>query len=228
MNKYRVTLTVEERAELERLVSVGKGAARKLTHARILLLADTAAGAEQADEEIVAALRVGLCTVGRVRQRLVTQGLSAALNPKAQPQRPDKIKIKGDVEQELIRLACSDPPEGRCHWTLQLLAAELVVLGLVEDISAETVRQALKKTTSNRGSSRLGASRRTRMPTMSGGWKRCSRPTCCRTIQPTRSSVLTKPASTCSARSGRYNGLDQACQPAWTTNTSARGYATSC
>lgn len=145
MNKYRVTLTAEERTELERLVSVGKGAARKLTHARILLLADTAAGAEHSDEEIVAALRVGLCTVGRVRQRLVTQGLPAALNPRAQPQRPDKIKIKGDVEQALIRLACSEPPEGRCHWTLQLLADELVVLGLVEDISTETVRQALKK-----------------------------------------------------------------------------------
>lgn len=135
MNKYRVTLTAEERTELKRLVSVGKGAARKLTHARILLLADTAVGAEHSDEEIVAALRVGICTVGRVRQRLVTQGLSAALAPRAQPQRPDKIKIKGDVEQQLIRLACSDPPEGRCHWTLQLLADELVVLGLVEDIS---------------------------------------------------------------------------------------------
>jgi len=170
MNKYRVTLTVEERAELERLVSVGKGAARKLTHARILLLADTA-GAEHPDEEIVAALQVGLCTVGRVRQRLVTQGLPAALNPRAQPQRPDKIKIKGDVEQELIRVACSDPPEGRCHWTLQLLADELVVLGLVEDISIETVRQALKKTISNRGSSKLGASHHKRMPPMSGGWK---------------------------------------------------------
>lgn len=228
MNKYRVTLTVEERAELERLVSVGKGAARKLTHARILLLADTATGAEHADEAIVAALRVGLCTVGRVRQRLVTQGLSAALNPRAHPQRPDKIKIKGDVEQELIRLACSDPPEGRCHWTLQLLADELVVLGLVEDISTETVRQALKKTTSNRGSSRPGASHRTRMPTMSGGWKMCSRPPCCRTIRPTRWSVLTKPASNCSARSVQRNGLDPARQPAWITNTSARGYATSC
>jgi len=172
MNKYRVTLTAEERTELERLVSVGKGAARKLTHARILLLADTAAGAEHSDEEIVAALRVGLCTVGRVRQRLVTQGLPAALNPRAQPQRPDKIKIKGDVEQALIRLACSEPPEGRCHWTLQLLADELVVLGLVEDSSTETVRQALQKTPSNRGSSPRGASPRARMPTLSGGWKR--------------------------------------------------------
>jgi hypothetical protein len=71
----------------------------------------------------------------------------------------------------LIRLAWSDPPEGCCPWTLHRLADELVVVGLVEDLSTETVRQALKKTTSNRGSSRLGASHRERMPTMAGGWK---------------------------------------------------------
>jgi hypothetical protein len=106
-----------------------------------------------------------------VRQRLVTEGLAAALDPRPQPRRPDKIKIKGDIEQRLIQLACSDPPEGRCHWTLRLLADELVVLGSVDAISTETVRQALKKTTSSPGSSRPGASRRKPMPTTSGGWK---------------------------------------------------------
>lgn len=171
MDKYRITLTAEERAELEHLVSVGKGAARKLTHARILLLADTASDREYSDQEIIAALGVGICTVGRVRKRLVTEGFAAALNHKPQPPRPDKIKIKGNLEQKLIDLACSDPPEGRCHWTLQLLADELVVLGLVEDISTETVRQALKKTTSNRGSSKPGAAHRKPMPTTSGAWK---------------------------------------------------------
>jgi transposase len=171
MDKYLVTLTAEERAAMEHLVSVGKSAARKLTHARILLLADTAAGGVHCDDEIVAALDIGICTVGRVRKRLVTEGLLAALNHKPQPPRPDKVKIKGNLEQKLIQLACSDPPEGRCHWTLQLLADELVVLGLVEDVSLETVRQALKKTTSNHGSSKLGASRPKRMPTTSGGWK---------------------------------------------------------
>jgi hypothetical protein len=152
MEKYRVSLTSEERTALEHLVSVGKAAARRLTHARILLLADTTPGGERSDEQIVTALGVGLCTIGRVRKRLVTQGLQQAINPKPQPSRPDKIKIKGNVEQQLVQLACSDPPEGRCHWTLRLLADEMVVLGLVDDISTETVRQALKKTTSSRGS----------------------------------------------------------------------------
>ncbi len=170
MEKYRVTLTPEERANLEHLVSAGKGAARRLTHARILLLADTAA-AGRTDDEIVDALGVGICTVGRVRQRLVTAGLAAALHPRPQPQRPDKIKIKGDIEQRLVELACSDPPEGSCHWTLQLLAGELVALGLLDTVSTETVRQALKKTTSSPGSSRRGASRPRRTPSTSGAWK---------------------------------------------------------
>jgi transposase len=149
MDKYRIDLTVEEQAELERLVSSGKAAARKLTHARVLLHADRNGCS---DEEIVSALGVSVRTVERVRKRFVTEGFEAAIDHKPQPPRPDKIKIKGDIEQKLITLACSDPPRGRCHWTLQLLADEMVVLGLVNTISTETVRQALKKMTSSRGS----------------------------------------------------------------------------
>ena len=149
MDKYRIDLTVEERAELERLVSAGKAAARKLTHARILLQADRE---YCSDEEIVSALEISVRTIERVRKRFVTEGFEAAIDHRPQPPRPDKIKIKGDTEQKLITLACSDPPRGRCHWTLQLLADEMVVLGLVDTISTETVRQALKKMTSSRGS----------------------------------------------------------------------------
>jgi hypothetical protein len=171
MDKYRVSLTAEERVDLEQMVSCGKAAARKLTHARILLLADDSLGKEDSDDEIVAALGTSLRTVSRVRHHLVTEGIDVALLRRRQPLRPDKIKIKGDVERRLVELACSDPPRGRCHWTLQLLADELVVLGLVDKVSTETVRQALKKTTSSRGSSSPGASPRTRMPSSSGAWK---------------------------------------------------------
>ena len=171
MAKYRVTLTAAERTELEHLVSAGKGAARKLTHARILLLADLSRSHGHPDEDIVAALHTSLRTVERVRQRLVTAGLQAALNPRPQPPRPDKIKIQGDIEQRLIHLACSNPPEGRCHWTLHLLADELVALGLVRAVSTETVRQALKKTISSPGSSTPGASHPRRTPNTCGAWK---------------------------------------------------------
>jgi DNA-binding transcriptional LysR family regulator len=147
MEKYRVNLTDEERDTLKGLLSKGKAAARKIAHARVLLLADSGQG----DDSIAAAVAVSTRTVNRVRKRLVTEGFLAALDHRPQPPRPDKVKIKGDVEQELVRVACSDPPEGRCHWTLQLLADELVALGLVKRVSTETVRQALQKTTSSRG-----------------------------------------------------------------------------
>jgi transposase len=152
MEKYRITLTVEERTELEQLVSTGKSAARRLTHARVLLLADELRGERCSDTEIVSALGTSVRTIERLRKRFVTEGFEAALNHRPQPPRPDKVKIKGNVEQKLVELACSDPPRGRCHWTLQLLADELVVLGLVDTISTVTVWQALKKTTSSRGS----------------------------------------------------------------------------
>jgi hypothetical protein len=170
MDKYRVALTTEERLDLERLVSAGKAAARKLTHARILLLAD-ARTEERSDDDIAAALGTSLRTIARVRQQFVTVSLQVAIDRKSQPPRPDKVKIKGDLEQKLVALACSDPPQGRCSWTLQLLADELVVLGLVEAISTETVRQALKKTTFSPGSLPPGASRPKRTPTTSGAWK---------------------------------------------------------
>jgi transposase len=152
MEKFRVCLEIEERAALEGLVSKGKAASRKLTHARVLLLADALHGEHHTDEEIIAALGSGPKTVARIRKRFVTEGLEAALDHRPQPARPDKIKIKGDVEQRLIELACTDPPRGRCHWTLRLLADEMVVLGLADSVSLETVRQALKKTTSSPGS----------------------------------------------------------------------------
>jgi DNA-binding transcriptional LysR family regulator len=171
MDKYRVTLAAQERADLEQLVSRGKAAARKLAHARILLLADDSLGDERPDDEIVAALGTSPRTVSRARRQLVTEGLDVALCRRPQPPRPDKIKVKGDVEQRLVELACSDPPEGRCHWTLRLLADELVALGLVERVGLETVRLALKKTTSSPGWCSPGASRRTPTPSSSGAWR---------------------------------------------------------
>ena len=149
MVRYKVTLTVEERQQLEKLVSSGKGAARKLAHARILLLADEGdQGPGRTNAAIVEALGVGERTVERVRKRFVTESLDAALHPRPQPPRPDKVKIKGPVEKQLIELACSDPPAGRCRWTLQLLADRLVLLQCVQSVSDEAVRRVLKKTTS--------------------------------------------------------------------------------
>ena len=149
--KYRVKLSSEEQQELKGLVSRGRAAAYKQTHARILLLSDEAQeGGAMKDEEIARALKVGNATVERVRRRCVEEGLARALGRKEQVNRRPK-KLDGQGEAHLIALACSQPPEGRAGWTLHLLADRLVEREIVDSISTETVRQTLKKTNSSLG-----------------------------------------------------------------------------
>ena len=144
--KYRVTLTAEERAGLEALISRGKADARKLAHARILLQADEADGAPaRTDEEVAAALDTSTRTVERVRRRFVEEGLDAALRPKP-TKRVYARALDGAQEAHLIALACSGPPDGKKRWTLRLLAERVVELGYAEAVSHETVRRTLQKT----------------------------------------------------------------------------------
>jgi transposase len=152
MNRYKVTLTAEERQELQGLIAAGKAAAKKLMHARILLKADADAdGPAWPDERIAEALDVSAATVGRVRQRFVEEGLQAALVRKKQDRPSRERKLDGRAEARLIALACSEPPDGRAAWTLQLLADKLVELKVVDSVCDETVRRVLKKTRSSRG-----------------------------------------------------------------------------
>jgi hypothetical protein len=149
--RYRVTLTEEERQALKKLVSVGKGAARKLVRARILLLADQAEGGPaKPDPEIVEALGCGRATVERVRKLFVEDGLEATLQPKPS-NRIYERKFDGKAEAHLIALVCGSPPEGRTRWTLRLLGDRMVGLGHVESVCHETVRRTLKKTSLSLG-----------------------------------------------------------------------------
>ena len=126
-------------------MSRGRTAAYRQTHARILLLSDeNQADGAMKDEEIARALRVGTATVERVRRRRVEEGLARALGRKEQLRRRQR-KLDGSGEAHLMALACSQPPEGRAGWTLQMLADRLVEREIVESISAETVRRTLKK-----------------------------------------------------------------------------------
>jgi hypothetical protein len=171
LDKYRVPLTTQERADLDQVLSRGKAAARKRTRARLRLLADDCLGGEHSADAIVAALGASPRTVSRVRRPLVTEGFDVALCRRPQPRRPDTMNIKGDIDQRLVELACSDPAPGRCHGTVHRFADELVALGGVARLGLATVRLALEKTIARRGSSRPGASRRTRPPSSSGAWR---------------------------------------------------------
>ena len=149
--KYIITLTDEERTKLKELVNKGKNPAYKVNHARILLLADTnQSGGGWKDRDISQALSISVATIERVRQRLVEEGLSAALGRKT-TQKPRQRRLDGKQEAHLIALTCSTPPVGQGRWTLRMLAERMVELDYVETLSHETVRQTLKKTNSSRG-----------------------------------------------------------------------------
>lgn len=144
--KYRVTLSSEERVELEGLLGKGKADARKLAHARILLQTDAAdGGPARTDEQVAAGLNVSTRTVERVRQRFVEDGFPAALVPKPTKRVYARV-LDGKQEAHRIALACSAPPDGKKRWTLRLLAERVVELRYADAVSHETVRRVLKKT----------------------------------------------------------------------------------
>ena len=149
--KYIVSVSVEERHELEQVVNTGKAAAYKINHARILLKADTQQSeGGWTDAAISQALDISVATIERVRQRFVEHGVAAALGRKKQPRHRSR-RLDGEQEAHLVALTCSDPPAGHRRWTLRLLAERMVTLEPVDTLSYETVRQTLKKTHSNLG-----------------------------------------------------------------------------
>ena len=142
--KYVVRLTEDERQALESLLSGKRVAADRALRARILLKADVD-GDSWSDTEIADAFDVGVSTVHRLRQRLVEDGLEAALSRRPTSSKRPR-KLDGAQEARLIAVTCGPAPEGRARWTLRLLADKLVELEVVDSIGRETVRQTLKKT----------------------------------------------------------------------------------
>ena len=142
---HEVQLTGEEREQLLALTQKGETKARKVRRAHVLLLADNG----KTDEAIREALSASPTMIYRTRQKYAQEGLDAALSEKPRCGGPRKLDAKG--EALLVATACSDAPEGRERWTMQLLADRLVELEVVESISDEAVRLLLKKTGSSHG-----------------------------------------------------------------------------
>jgi hypothetical protein len=148
--KYHIHLSAEERQELESLIRSGESSARVHTRARILLLCDEGKNKKKTTKEISSALLCSLPTITSICKKFVAGGLPNALYDRPRP--GQKPKLTGEIEAQLSLLACSAPPEGRAHWTLQLLADKLVELKLVDSISDVSVMHWLKKMNLSLGS----------------------------------------------------------------------------
>jgi transposase len=145
MKRYKVVLTKEEREQLEKLISSGITAARKLARARILLKVDEGL----TKTEVSQALDVSINTVTNVCRSFQERRLEAI--ERKSPDREYEHSLDGEAEAHLAAIACSAPPEGRERWTLRLLQREMVKRKYVMAVSHETVRTTLKKTNSSRG-----------------------------------------------------------------------------
>lgn len=149
--KHAVKLTNEEREYLRTVTRTGKQSARVMTRAQILLWSDEG----KQDKEIMTLLNCAPMTVAATRERWVKEKRLEDL-----PRAGVKPMLDAKEESLLVALACSDAPAGRSEWTMQLLADKLVELKVVERISDETVRRALKKTNLNLGKKSSGVSQR--------------------------------------------------------------------
>jgi transposase len=161
VKKYVVRLSAEEREQLQALLRKGKGPARRLLKARILLKADVSdAGEGWSDNEIIRALDTSASMVYRVRKQLVEEGFAAVLSRKQRASPAVPRIFDGEKEARLIALACSKPPKGRARWTLRLLENKVVELGIAERASDSTIGRTLKKTFSSPIAGSAGSSRR--------------------------------------------------------------------
>jgi hypothetical protein len=147
-----VRLSAQQRAHLEQITRNGTSSAKRLLHARVLLMADEAHPSGcRTDQWISQALGLHVKSVSRIRRSFVTGGISLAVERKQRPDPPVEPKLDGAGEATLVAVCCSDPPQGHARWTLQLLCDELVNRRIVASICLETVRKTLKKTNCSLG-----------------------------------------------------------------------------
>jgi hypothetical protein len=146
MERYKVTLTKEERDELFSIINKGKHSSQKFRNAYILLNVDEGAHSKKViNKRICEVLQVGMRTIDRVKKKFVEEGFECALGRQTGIRVYEK-KADGDFEAHLTALACSKSPEGFSRWSLRLLADKMVELNYIENISHETIRKVLKKT----------------------------------------------------------------------------------
>jgi hypothetical protein len=173
--KYHVRLSAEQRQRLQDITHNGQSPAKKILHARVLLMSDQDhPDGRWHDQQIAQALGVHVNSVARVRKRFVLAGEQPALQRKARLTPPVPPKIDGRAEAHLIAICCSPPPAGRARWTLKLLAGEMVGRGIVTSLSAEAVRLHLKKTSFSRGRPSASAFPSARAGASSRGWSTSS------------------------------------------------------
>jgi len=155
-DKGRIRLRPNQREALREIIATGERPARVILRAHILLR--SADG--WTDDAIARAFETSVDTVRRTRHRCLARGVLACLSDDPRAGAPHKLAE--EEEARVVALACSDPPRGRCRWTVRLLTEEAIGRELIPPVTPETVRRVLQKTRLSRGKSKAGAMPRSR------------------------------------------------------------------
>ena len=174
--KYIVRLTDEERETLRGVMKKLKGSSQQVRRAQMLLKAD-ANGPNWTEKKIADAFWCRTKTVDNVRQRLVTVGVEIALHGEKPQTPPHQKRLDGEQEAQVIALRLGKPPQGFAHWSLRLLAEQVVELAIVDTVSHETLRKTRKKMAGHRARCSTGSSPRKPTAHVSRAWKTCWRRT---------------------------------------------------
>lgn len=146
MIKYKITLTSEERKELETMIDKGIHPVSKIKDALVLLNFDEGSNAKKYTNQVVSdVVHTSMKTIDRVKKKFVEEGFDAVMHP-GKSKRVYIKKFDGELEAHLVALCCSEAPVGYAKWSLRLLADKMVELQYVDNISHESIRQILKKT----------------------------------------------------------------------------------
>lgn len=165
--RYHVTLTDEECIELQRLTKDGKTPAKRFLNARALLLCNESEGGPHwTVGKVAEALGVTSRTIEHLKKQFVEDSLEVAIGRKTREKPPVEIRYDGAFEAHLIKLACSEAPEGHSRWTVRLLSEKVVELKIAPTCSPMAVCRALKKTNFNLTEANTGKSHLTKMPTL--------------------------------------------------------------
>lgn len=145
--KRPVTLTGEDRGELERVTAIGVHPASMIRRARVLLALDTSVGEVDSREVIAARVGVSLETIRLVAKRFAETGgdVHATIARKQREHPPVASQITGEVEARLIALACSQPPAGHARWSLRLLEKHVALVEDIPNLDHSTIGRVLKK-----------------------------------------------------------------------------------
>jgi len=139
MKKHHLTLTDDDRRELETLLS--KGNLKALTFKRATALLELDRGKTFVD--VATTLSVTTKAVANWRKRYTSTGLKCLYDA---PRSGRPTVIDGVQRAKITALATSDAPEGYARWSLRLLAEKAVESGICDDVSYTFVRDVLKKT----------------------------------------------------------------------------------